>query len=502
MKAIMVMYDSLNRAMLSPYGCTWTQTPQFARLAAHTAVFDSCWAGSLPCMPARRELHTGRYNFLHRSWGPLEPFDDSMPQLLREAGVHTHLVSDHYHYWEDGGATYHQRYTTWECVRGQEGDAWQPEPGGVPLPPDCRNRCGEARDNWVGQDFANRAHMPAAQDLPQARTFAQGLAFLDRNHARDNWFLQLETFDPHEPFFTRPPYSERFPDGYTGPFCDWPEYRPVDPAHDDAAFIRHLRAAYARVLAMCDDHLGLVLDAMDRYDLWKDTLLIVNTDHGFLLGEHGQWAKCHCPFYGEVAHTPLFVWDPRLHARGVRVQSLVQTIDLPATLLEYFGVPLPEDMQGVPLRHVLTQDVPVRAGALFGLFGGQVGCTDGEWAYLRSPVPANAPLYEYTLMPMRHGGRRAFIANDVLRTLQLAQPFSFTKGVPVLRLESRAPVPQAAYPTQLFCLTRDPQQLHPVQDAAQERRMALLMQALMRANDCPSEQFVRMGFAAQGEPPI
>ena len=108
MKALMVMYDSLNRHLLQPYGCQWTQTENFQRLAEHTVVFDNCWVGSMPCMPARRELHTGRYNFLHRSWGPLEPFDDSMPQQLKDAGIHTHLISDHYHYWEDGGATYHQ----------------------------------------------------------------------------------------------------------------------------------------------------------------------------------------------------------------------------------------------------------------------------------------------------------------------------------------------------------------------------------------------------------
>ena len=101
-------------------------------------------------MPARRELHTGRYNFLHRSWGPLEPFDDSMPQQLKDAGIHTHLISDHYHYWEDGGATYHQRYTTWECVRGQEGDNWQPIVGFSGGPAPTRNICGEPEDNWVG----------------------------------------------------------------------------------------------------------------------------------------------------------------------------------------------------------------------------------------------------------------------------------------------------------------------------------------------------------------
>ncbi len=42
---------------------------------------------------------------------------------------------------------------------------------------------------------------------------------------------------------------------------------------------------------MCDAHLGKVLDVMDELEMWDDTLLIVNTDHGFLLGEHDWWAK-------------------------------------------------------------------------------------------------------------------------------------------------------------------------------------------------------------------
>ena len=51
MKAIMVMYDSLNRRMLQSYGCDWTETPNFCRLAAHAVRFDNHYANSLPCMP-------------------------------------------------------------------------------------------------------------------------------------------------------------------------------------------------------------------------------------------------------------------------------------------------------------------------------------------------------------------------------------------------------------------------------------------------------------------
>lgn len=85
----------------------------------------------MPCIPARREMHTGRYNFLHRSWGPIEPCDDSMPQLLTQHGVYTHVVTDHLHYWADGGASYLPRYRSFEMVRGQQGDAWK---GSSPTP--------------------------------------------------------------------------------------------------------------------------------------------------------------------------------------------------------------------------------------------------------------------------------------------------------------------------------------------------------------------------------
>ena len=122
MRAVMLMFDTLSRAYVSPYGSDAALTPNFARLAEHCCTFDRFYGGSMPCMPARRELHTGRYNFLHRSWGPLEPFDYSCFQALNAAGVYAHLITDHSHYWEDGGATYHNRYSSWEGFRGQEGD--------------------------------------------------------------------------------------------------------------------------------------------------------------------------------------------------------------------------------------------------------------------------------------------------------------------------------------------------------------------------------------------
>ncbi|MBN9189918.1 MAG: sulfatase-like hydrolase/transferase, partial [Microbacterium sp.] len=202
MRAIILMFDSLHRHMLPPYADTFVDAPNFARLAEKAVTFDNFYAGSLPCMPARREMHTGRHNFLHRSWGPLEPFDDSMPEMLKDAGIHTHLVTDHQHYWEDGGATYHTRYNTWEFFRGQEGDAWKGDADamrGVRFPATLRR-----------QDEVNRRYMTTEADHTQTRTVDAGLEFLHTNAAADRWMLQLELFDPHEPFFVHQRFRDRY----------------------------------------------------------------------------------------------------------------------------------------------------------------------------------------------------------------------------------------------------------------------------------------------------
>ena len=125
MKTVFLLFDSLNLRMLNSYGGTYIETPNFNRLAKKSIQFNNHYVGSMPCMPARRDMHSGRLSFLHRSWGPLEPFDNSFPEILRKNKIYTHLVTDHYHYFEDGGATYHNRFDSWDFIRGQESDPWK-----------------------------------------------------------------------------------------------------------------------------------------------------------------------------------------------------------------------------------------------------------------------------------------------------------------------------------------------------------------------------------------
>jgi arylsulfatase A-like enzyme len=248
---------------------------------------------------------------------------------------------------------------------------------------------------------------------------------------------------------------------------------------------------------MCDVYLGKVLDLMDELDMWQDTMFIVCTDHGFLLGEHDWWAKNVQPWYNENAHVPLFIYDPRNARLGERRQSLVQMIDLPATLLEYFGKPLPPDMQGVPLRDTIARDMAVREAALFGVHGGHVNVTDGRYVYMRAPAsPENKPLYEYTLMPTHI---RTRFGVDELKTAQLAPPFPFSKGIPLLRVEARPWIHAHRFGTLLFDLETDPQQEKPLHDARIEAMMIQHLIRLMVDNDAPLEQFERLGLQREYE---
>ena len=494
MKAIILMFDSLNRHMLSPYADTIVDAPNFARLASRAVTFENFYAGSMPCMPARREMHTGRYNFLHRSWGPLEPFDDSMPELLKNAGVHTHLASDHPHYWEDGGATYHPRYTTWEFFRGQEGDPWK----GV-VETSTNDGGAKAGGDWRAgmkrQDLINRSYMPTEAEHSQTLTVDAGIHFIDTNQAADQWMLQIELFDPHEPFFTHSAYKAMYPHEYSGPEFDWPGYhRATEPEEQ----IEHARYEYAALVSMCDKSLGRVLDAMDKYEMWDDTLLLVNTDHGFLLGEHGWWAKSVQPWFNELVHLPMFLWDPRTGGRDARRGALAQTIDIAPTMLKYFGLEPTPDMQGRDLAVVLEDDTKVRDAALFGIHGGHVNVTDGRYVYMRAAAEAsNTPLEDFTLMPTH---MRSRFAVRELAAWESAEPFSFTKGLRTLKIDTRSLMNPWAHGTLLFDLETDPGQERPIADESVELRMLRLLAELMHASDAPASQFARLGIPFDAPP--
>ena len=99
------------------------------------------------------------------------------------------------------------------------------------------------------------------KDFPSVKCFESGLDFININKDADNWFLQLETFDPHEPFFAPERFREKLKTNYTGPRLDWPQYDRVKETDDEVA---ELKANYIALVGLCDYLLGTVLDYFDE----------------------------------------------------------------------------------------------------------------------------------------------------------------------------------------------------------------------------------------------
>jgi arylsulfatase A-like enzyme len=478
-RVVVVMFDSLNRHFLWPFGATWTRTPNFARLARRARTYDRSYVCSMPCMPARRDLHTGRPGFLHRNWGPLEPWDKSVFDELRDVrGTYSHLSTDHYHYFEEGGANYHARYDSWQFFRGQEGDPCTGQVEDAAVPPNCN---GKGRMS----DWKNRPHFARDEDHYQTKTFADGLKFLEVNRDADNWILQIECFDPHEPFTVDPQWKALFPDPDDTILYDWPEYGDA-PKRE---LVEQARRQYAALLAKCDASLGRVLDAFDKDNLWDDTMLVVCTDHGILLGEHGQMMKNAMPLYEEISHTPLFVHDPRhLDRGGTRTGKLVQpAIDLPATLYGYFGLDRPDTVVGLDL----TDDAETREAAVFGYFNAHVNVVTDTHAYYRGGDAETASLcYTNVFSNMRSPTP----LERLIDSRQADAPLADSQGVRPL-VYPHGSTPSQFQGSLLFDLANDPSQSQPVDDEAVTQHLAGLMRDLMLQYDAPPEQLQRLGLS-------
>jgi arylsulfatase A-like enzyme len=362
-----------------------------------------------------------------------------------------------------------------------------------------KNQFSEQRRTYRMQNMINREFIREEKDFPSVKCFEHAFEFLDRNREADGWLMHLELFDPHEPFTAPERFKKQFDTGWKGPIRDWPRYGRVDEL---TAECEELRANYYALMAFCDHQLGTLLDYFDEHDLWKDTALLLTTDHGFLLGEHDFWAKNRMNLYEEIVHIPMFAHDPRRPRGGQRVSELTQVIDIAPSVLDLFGVPVPAEMEG---HNILHGPVPKRDGAIFGYFGGAVNVTDGRYTYHRFPADLrHQEVYQYTVMPTHI---YSLFTPEELAQASLSEAFRFTKGSRLLRVPviARSPMYNNYGPgafiendTRLYDLKADPGQNKPIRDPAQEQRMLALMARLMAEDDAPSEAFRRLEIAEPG----
>ncbi|WP_248517977.1 sulfatase [Salinarchaeum laminariae] len=497
MNCIVILCDTLRRDHCGPYHHgrplnevqspeqpDWVvPTPNMDRLADRGTTFDNAWCGSTPCMPARRDIYTGRYEFLERGWGPLEDDDQDLPRqvsgppnqsiakLQRDGYRVSQLVSDHFHLWERGSGNYHMGYTGVEFIRGHESDNWKTDPVEFSSPDDPMSKSE--------RHFRN-THLTREDESDHfaAQVLGEATDWLQRNHEHDDFFLHVDCFDPHEPWDPPEHLVEQFDErGYDvdewsskGAYDEWDDHYTEDE-------LRHIRARYAAQVVLVDRWLGELLDAMDELALWEDTMIVFTTDHGTFNGDRGRMGKLQTHEHDPLAHIPFIVAHPE-HGRGERRDQPVQLVDIYPTVLNAVDRPCPDDRHGVDLEPVLQNpDEQTREYAIAGQFGKSVTITDGDWILHQSPVEDNEPLYWYSYRDAM------FLPYDL---------GEFENG--------RRPVDCSSWETETWLSDKrtDPNEYENLADERPEKltEMQDALAGVLRAVDAPPEQLERLGLVA------
>jgi arylsulfatase A-like enzyme len=395
------------------------------------------------------------------------------------------METDHYHYFHVGGENYHMPFNTWRFHRGQE---WDGLVSKVTLPSEP-----EHLGKWKDQYAANQTAFKSAADYPTPRTFQGAIDWLRANEGEDNYFLWIEVFDPHEPFDCPEEYLRLYDDDWEGPLYNWSGYDKVDP---ESTATRHLQRQYAATLTMMDEWLGKLLDELERQQIFEDTLIILTTDHGHLLGERGLTGKNNWHAWNELAHIPLIVHLPGHGGAGQRRKQLTQNVDIMPTLLDYLGASHEHNIHGSSWRGILEKNEPsAHRAVLYGWFGQTVNVTDGQYTYFRAPAREhNQPLYRHFLTPgsfsMRDVCPRSFYAD-----VELNHFLPYT-DYPVIRARVNRPRSLEWASSMLYDIVADYAQTTDLIGSPIEAQCESLLIEAMRRVDAPISQFGRLGLDA------
>lgn len=348
---VWICADDYTPAVSGTYGSKLARTPNLDRLAAGGIRFDRAYCACPLSTPSRMAFLTGRYP---RSVGvtltpsPLPENEVTIGRLLHEAGYET-LAIGKTHYYDPLRREFDRCIDLPEHRRHLAARPSRPIPPGVevlgPWMP-----FGEPTSGWLNADC-----LPYAFDDEMPDTFFAETA---ANHLRQPrprpFFLSVGFYVTHSPF--------RFPIEFRGRF-DPDDFRAPEVGAEDVDRIppvfrnltdgekRGIIAAYHTSSAYMDRNLGLILDALEQSGLADETLVIFNSDHGYMLGEHGRFEK-HCCFE-EAVRSALFLRLPGVITPGQSTESLVELIDVVPTVLQLCGVNIPDNVQGRSLSPLL-----------------------------------------------------------------------------------------------------------------------------------------------------
>jgi arylsulfatase A-like enzyme len=377
---ILLFADDLTSQAISAYQhpLKLLQTPGMDRIAREGMKFDRAVVPNSICGPSRAVILTGKYSHLNgfvRNGNRFDGSQQTFPKLLQKAGYQTAVIGkwhletdptgfDHWHilpgqgiYYNppmirDGEKVTHTGYTT--DLISDFSIEW------------LKNRDKSKPFMLMSQHKApHREWAPALRHLGWNgdRKFPEPATLFDdysgRGRAEKEQDMTLEkTFTPRDSKEAAPPYLN------AEQRKAWDEYyeprNKIIPTLSGAELVRWRYQRYMHdylgTVKAVDEAVGKLLKFLDDEGLAQNTLVILSSDQGFYLGEHGWFDKRW--IYEESLTTPLLVRWPGVTKPGTSSKSLVSILDFPETFLDAAGVPIPADMQGRSLRPVLAGQTP------------------------------------------------------------------------------------------------------------------------------------------------
>jgi len=340
---LLIMADQMAAAPLPLYGGS-ARTPWLERLAQEGVVFDHAYCNSPICAPSRFSMLSGRLPTAIGAFDNASEFTASTPTLahyLCAAGYRTILAGKMHFIGPDQLHGYEERLVTdiypadfsWT-------PNWRAGPTDKPSGISMRNvtQAGLCVRS-LQMDYDDEVEFWANQKLYD----------LAREPEQKPFFMTVSFSHPHPPFTIDAAHW----DLYRHDDIDMPAVPPIpfeqrdihsqwlhvshsaDQQPVSEAQLRNARHAYYGMISYVDDKIGRLLATLEACGMQDNTVVIVTSDHGEMLGERGMWYKQS--FFEQSVRVPLVMRYPRAALKGHRVCEPVSLVDLMPSLTELAG---------------------------------------------------------------------------------------------------------------------------------------------------------------------
>jgi arylsulfatase A-like enzyme len=351
-------YDTVH-ALGNPH----IRTPNLDRLVREGVALTHAYAQNSVCTPSRASFLTGRYPITtgcRQNGQDIRETEVPITRTLRDLGYDCGLagklhLSAAYNGWErriDDGYRFYQWSHGSTAKHGGDWVAWLASQGKTfddVYRPSSRILCREVTDRKYHQT---------------TWCFDQALAFLQEKR-EGPWLVSINPFSAHDPYDYLPEFIEHYesadlpaPLWQEGELDGKPEqqlacYQANGYAQTTDEQRRAMKAAYYAAIEHIDAELGRLLDWLKETGQRENTLIIFNSDHGDLQGDHGIFRKGPYLYEGAV-RVPLILSWPGVLPQDRQYSALVEQVDIVPTIHELLGLPIPPGVQGKSLLPLLS----------------------------------------------------------------------------------------------------------------------------------------------------